>query len=523
MDKNNQIKAGAVLSYVNLALSSLIPFFYTPVMLRMLGEAEYGLYSLSNSVISYLSLLSFGFGGTIVRYISMYRAKNDRKKVEETFGFFLLLYCGIAILVFLCGIGLANHADIIFKKGLTNEEISKIKILMLIMAFNSALSFPVSVFSSVIISYERYIFRKLVDMLSTIVAPMINLIMLYLGYASVGMAIVSTIIQVTMLPLNVFYCLRVIKIRPKFAMLPRGIVTEMLGFSVFIFIGSIVDMLFWSTDKVILGMLASSTAVAVYNIGCTFNGMLTNLSTSISGVLTPRVTAMVSTDSGNHKNFTDLFVKVGRIQYIVVGLVVSGFVVFGQAFIVLWAGESYTDSYWIAILTLVPLSIPLIQNTGLSIVIAQNKHQFRSVVYLIIAILNVCTTYWVVPYMGGIGAALCSGISYLVGQGIIMNMYYYKVTKLDIPLFWKNIAKMSIVPISLLAGGLALNRTGMFGSWGTFFVGVCVYSVLYMVGMYSISMNDYEKDIFRKPFISSQVKCRVFRQKVQSFFANSRL
>ena len=52
-------------------------------------------------------------------------------------------------------------------------------------------------------------------------------------------------------------------------------------------------MLFWATDKVILGMEASTAAIAVYNIGVTFNSMFTNLSTAVSGVLQPKVTIMV--------------------------------------------------------------------------------------------------------------------------------------------------------------------------------------------------------------------------------------
>lgn len=503
----NQLRAGVVLSYINLALSSLIPFFYTPVMLRMLGEAEYGLYSLSSSVINYLSLLTFGFGSTIVRYITIFRASNEREKEEKVFGFFLALYCGIAIIVIICGLAIANNVDSIFHKGLLPEEIKKMYILILIMTFNSALSFPISVFSSVIMSHEKYIFRRLVDMFLTIIAPIGNLVALYLGYASVGMAVSSTIIQFIMLPVNVIYCLKVLKIRPKLSILPKAMIKEMLGFSIFVFIGTIVDMLFWSTDKVILGMMASSTAVAIYNIGGTFNGMVTSLSTSISGVLTPRITTIVAQDA-EKEELTELFIRVGRIQYLVVALVISGFSVFGQDFLTLWAGNKFENSYWIAVLTLFPLCIPLIQNTGVSIVVAQNRHQFRSIVYLIIAIINVISTYYVVPYLGGIGAALCSGISYVVGQGIIMNVYYYKITGIDIPLFWKNIFSMSKVPVLMLIIGIVINHYIDFISWFSFFIAVVIYIMCYVIFMYRFEMNDYERNILKAPISKIIIKLR---------------
>lgn len=493
----NQLRSGVILSYLNLGISFLIPLFYTPLMLDMLGQAEYGLYSLSNSIISYLSLLSFGFGTTIVRYIAKYRAEGNRKAEEETFGFFLLLYSLLGLLVMTGGAVLSFSAGGIFAKGLTDTEIGKMRILVLIMAFNTALSFPLSVFSSMAIAHERYFFRKIMDMVSTVAAPLANLVALYLGFASVGMALAATIVQLALAPISVGYCFRELKLRPRFVRMPGPLVREMLGFSVFIFISTLVDMLFWATDKVILGMLASTVAVAVYNVGGTFNNIVMQLSTSISGVLVPRITGMVATRP--RSEWSELFIRVGRLQFLIIALILTGFTVFGHAFIDLWAGPSYADAYWVAILTLYPLCVPLIQSTAKSFVIAQNKHQFRSIVYLIIAIANVISTYLIVPYMGIIGAALCSCVSYLLGQGIIMNIYYYKVTGLDIPRFWGNILRMAIIPGLMLVAGLFVLERVTLNSWLTFFVGVMIYSGIYALLMYRFVMNDYEKDIIRKP------------------------
>lgn len=493
--QKNELKQGIILSYINLGLGTIIPFIYTPIMLRILGQAEYGLFSLASSAVSYLSLLSFGFGSTIIRYISKYRAENDKESEEKVFGFFLVLYCVLALLVLICGVVIAYNVEPIFNKGLTTNELNKMKILVMIMTFNSALSFPISVYSSMVVAHEKYIFRKLIDMFSTVLAPIANLVALYLGYASVGMATAATIIQFVILPLNVFYCYRIINIKPIFAKLPKTLIKEMLGFSVFIFIGTLVDMLFWATDKVILGMLAGSVAVAIYNVGSTFNSMVMNLSTSISGVFTPRVTGMVVKDASKEE-LNSIFIRIGRIQFIIIALIVSGFTVFGPSFIKLWAGPGYSGAYWIAIMTMFPLCIPLIQNMGLTIVIAQNKHQFRSIVYLIIAVANVIMTYISVPYFGIYGAAACSCIAYIIGQGIIMNIYYYKVTGLDIPLFWRNIFKMAIVPIIMTGACLFLNNFITINSWKIFLCGVVVFTLIYAILMYLFSFNQYERALF---------------------------
>lgn len=119
--------------------------------------------------------------------------------------------------------------------------------------------------------------------------------------------------------------------------------------------------------------------------------------------------------------------------------------------------------------------------------------------YLTIAIINAISTYLVVPYLGGIGAALCSCISYLLGQGLIMNIYYYKVVGIDILQFWKNILKMSIFPMCMMFVGLNVVRVIVINNWVVFFTGVIVYTVIYCFGMYILNMNDYEKNIIREP------------------------
>ncbi|MBP3699767.1 MAG: teichoic acid transporter, partial [Oscillospiraceae bacterium] len=60
--KINQLKAGALLSYVSMGLSTVISLIYTPVMLQRLGDSEFGVYQTVLPIISYLNLLSFGLG-----------------------------------------------------------------------------------------------------------------------------------------------------------------------------------------------------------------------------------------------------------------------------------------------------------------------------------------------------------------------------------------------------------------------------------------------------------------------------
>ena len=494
MEKKNELKAGVLLSYVNLAIGMIIPIIYTPVMLRLLGQAEYGLYSLSNSVISYLSLLTFGLGGSILRYLTKARTLEGKDSLEHTAGLFIAVYAVIAVISFAVGVCLTLFTGTFFAKGLTAWETQRLNVLIMIMSLSAAVSLLCVPYSSLIICYERFIFRRIIEIIGTIAGPIFSLVVLYAGFASVGMAIVSVVFQIVFLGLYMFYCASRLKIHPKFRNLPLSMLKSVFSFTVFVFLSSIADLMYWSTDKILLGAMVSSSAVAVYNVGATFNSILQKLST-LSGVFSPRVNQYVFLGR-EIDDFSELMIRVGRIQYLILSLVLSGFIAFGQVFIVMWAGEGYEEAYMVALLTMIPLVIPLIQSIAFATITAQNRHKFRSVVYVALAFLNVIGTYLLIPHMGMIGAALCTCIVFILGHGLIMNWFYYKKIGLDIPKFWKNIAKMTIVPLAMIIGSFLLNRyVTQVQSLLHLLCEVCIYTIIFCVLSWLISMNEYEKNL----------------------------
>ena len=82
-----------------------------------------------------------------------------------------------------------------------------------------------------------------------------------------------------------------------------------------------------------------------------------------------------------------------------------------------------------------------------------------------------------------------------------MNVYYYKVTKLDIQMFWKNIGKMTVIPSAMVILGIWICYKSNHTSWGILILEILVYTFVYSLSMYFIVMNNYEKDVVRKPIL----------------------
>ena len=496
----NQLKAGAVLSYVAIGLNNIVGLLYTPYMLRMLGQNEYGLYSLVASVVAYLTVLDLGFANAIVRYTAKFRAENKIQEQYEMFGMFFILYCGIGLVAFLIGLGLYFNVDVLFDATMNAEDLYKIRVMMLLMVFNIAFTFPMSIWGAIITAYENFVFQKLVNIARIILNPLVMILLLSMGYKAITMVVVITLFNVATLCINAWYCKYRLNIKVKFARFKWGFLKEVSVYSLWIFLNAIMDRIYWSTGQFVLGMFAGAVAVAIYAVAIQLEHIFMSFSTAISGVFLPKVTAMVA-KGNSEKEISDLFIRTGRIQYLIMAFILTGFILFGKQFVVLWAGSGYEEAYYISLLFFIPLTVPLIQNLGITILQARNQMKFRSSLYVVIAICSLGISIPLAKLYGGVGCAVGTASALVAGQIIAMNIYYYKRIHIDIPLFWKEILKMSIAPAVLgIAGWFLLQQVEMntvilLASY------ILVFSIIYLIVVWKAGMNAYERELFSAPLL----------------------
>lgn len=494
----NQRKIGALLSYTSMGITILVSFIYTPVMLRLLGQSEFGLYSLIGSLVGYLSILDLGLGNAIIRYTARNRVIGDKASEARLNGMFFVIYSLIGLLTVILGAILYGKIETLFGATLSVTEINKAKIMTILLIFNFAVSFPLGVFTSVIQAYEQFIFAQVIGIIRSVMTPCIILPLLLWGYGSVGMVVVNTILNMSWLLINMIYCLRVLNIAVNFKGFDLGLLKEIAGYSFFIFLNVIMDKVYWSTGQFILGMVSGTVMVAVYAVAMQLNNVYIMFSISVSGVMLPKITMMVA-NGADKDALSQLLIKIGRVQYAIVAYILSGFIMFGRAFINLWAGSNYIDAYYIVLFIMIPITVPLIQNVGIAILQAKNMNQFRSLVYVAIAMVNVLVSIPLAKVWGGYGCALATGVSLIIGNVVIINVYYYRKIGLDIPLFWKNIIKMSRPVILSLVFGIIINSLILQDTVLLLACKIMLFSILYLFWMWVIGFNSYEKELLLSP------------------------
>lgn len=499
LNKSQERKIGVVLSYTQMALSIVTALVYTPFMLRTMGQAEYGLYGTVTSATNLIGILDLGFNSAYVKFYSVYKSKNDEKAIQSFNSLFFLVFSIISAVALCIGLFFTFNLNLIFDEGLTSAEYEKARILMSLLTFSLALGFMTTIFGSFISVNEKFFFFKSFTLGTTILTVGLNVLVLILGYGSVGLVCVTISISILTKIVEIIYCFK--KLNLKFGKITHGKDTfkDMVSFSVFIAINLVVDKINVGIDSVLLGRFCGTVSVACYSVGSSLSGHFTNFSTAISGIFVPHVHQIVNSyeqDSQEQRDaLTAFFTKVGRIQNLLMMLIASGFVFFGRKFILFWAGDGYSDAYIVALLLMIPSIVPLIQNVGIEIQRAENRHHYRSYIYGSMALLNLIISIFLCQIWEGVGAALGTAIATVVANGIIMNIVYHKKINIDIIVFWKSIlTQLKGMIIPFIAGALIMLFVPING-WASLIAMIFVYIIIYAVFIWLFSLNDYEKNL----------------------------
>lgn len=470
-------------------------------MIRMLGQNDYGLYGTVNSFIGMLGLLNLGFSSSYIKFYSAYKLKNEQDKINSFNSLFFVVFAVISLIAAILGLFFSFNLNYVFQQGLTSEEYSKARIMMLLLTSTTSLSFLLTVFSCYVGANEKFIFQKSVSIISAIASLLLSIAVLFLDYGVVSLVALSVIISVLVEITYVFYSVKRLNFKFDFKNMDTSVFKSVFAFSGLIAINMVVDKVNSGIDSVLLGRFCGTAVVAVYTVGASLNTHFTTFSTAISGVFVPHVHSLVNSyemDSKEQRDaLTAFFVKVGRLQFLLLALIASGVVFFGKIFIYYWAGPGYDDSYYISLILILPSIISLIQNVGIEIQRAENRHHYRSYIYGAMAIVNLLISIYLCQIWGGIGSAVGTGLASIIANGLIMNIVYHKKINVDMIVFWKNILRQSVGMIIPFIIGILITRFVKINSIFEMIIWILIYSAVYFLFVWLFSMNCYEKGLVK--------------------------
>ncbi len=435
----DQKRIGAVLAYSNIFLKNASLFIYTPLLLNYLGQTEYGIYQMVNSLISNLTIMNMGFSFAYIKFFTRQSLKKDSyKAVEKLNGLYLILFTFISLFTLLIGFLLILNRNQLFSSSLKDSEMNLVAQLMGILVVNIVLTFFSSIFDANILAHEEFRFQQTRQLGQTILFPLITIpTLIFFRTGAVSVVLIQTILSFILLMLNIKFCIKKLHMRFYFKQLDVSMLKEVTIFSFFIFLNQIFNQINDTAPTFIIGTMKGAKQVAIYSIVNQLKAVFFLLSQSLTNIFIPKVNRIVH-QSDNSQELLQLMIKIGRIQALILGLFIGGFITVGKYFLTWWIGPNFEASYYLLVSIIIPLLIPLSQNLGLEIQQARNKHMFRSIVLTLFSILNILITVIMVSRFGVYGLTAGYIFSLIFGYGMIMNWYYHKKLKLNMITFWKN-------------------------------------------------------------------------------------
>jgi O-antigen/teichoic acid export membrane protein len=491
-------KTAIIISYLSILFNTFTNFILTPMYLKYLGIEEYGLYQMVYSMAHYILIMDFGITTTMTRFVSLFKAKQDfhleEKYVSHCFFIVIILVVGIILI----GLVLNNFLIDIYP-SITPEEARLAHSLFLVMVSTIAMVVFSHFIEGILMAYEYFVVIKGMGLIKMILKFVLVFSCLMLNYGTLPIAISDFVCVTLSLAFSAYFVFFRMKYRIHFTHLEKSVILAILSFMFAIFLQSVVSYVNNTVDKTILGIMMGKKDVAIYSVGLTFITVFNALPHTLSGLFLPNATRLVAKNA-SRSQLTEFVVRPGRYQFLICGAILCGFVLFGQEFIQLWTKKQEMQLAWsVALIIMVPNMIPLITGTTIPILDAKNKRLFRSIVMLALSAINIILTVILVNCYGAIGAPIGTGVSYLIGYGVIMSIYYQKVIDIDVPKMFKGIISKTWLCL-LISSVICFPLTRLFKeiTWGAFIIKVLSFiTVLFIAMMFFGFSAEERKDVAR--------------------------
>lgn len=486
-----QRELGTIISYLNIIFNMMISIFFTPFLISSLGSSEYGVYRIVQSFSGQLSIMSFGIAALIIRNIIYYDTKELKEEKENFLFMAILISYILGFLIILVGSGLYLSLDTIYKNSLNIEEIIVAKRLFIFLVLNIALTVIIDSYMGIILAHEKFIISSGSKLVRLLLRITLISVLLKLGVKSVGIVISDLCISLILYLFVILYNKIILKEKVRFYYFDKKILKVSFMFSMAIFLQAIINQVNQNLDSVILGIMTNSKIVTLYSIALTLYTSFNLLVSVISGMFGAQAARLVA-KGASKEELTDFVIVPGRIQLMIAGLAITGFLLFGKNFLKLWVGNDFIKAYYIVLILIIPVVIPLVENVTESILDAMLKRIGRSIILFLMCIINIGISIFLIQKIGYIGAAFGTALSIIIGNGVFLNIYLKKVIGLQIFRMFKEIFKgIWLGNLLAIILGIALLKfpETIFG----FLLKVVLYTFIYSGCIYLFGMNKMEK------------------------------
>lgn len=426
-----------------------IAFVMSPVIVKALGNYDYGIWEMVISVIGYLGILDLGMSPAIVRYVARYNALNEKENLDKLYSS-SLVFLGVMGLISLVIFGgwAGWKPDILAEKG---SNPIRYTYLLLLVGIDLLIKFPGIVSECFHNGFQRYTLRNKVNTTISIVSATTTLVLLKNGYGLITFVFISTL--ETLLRFIIHTVLvsfsRYGNLLFKVKNVSWGSIREPISFGYKSLVNYLSGMLAVTSDSIIIGVLLGPIAVTFFAIPAKLVLILSGLLGAVTLSFLPFFSDLDARDDRN------MAVKSMIIaSKIVAGLMIPILITtcfLGVSFLTVWMGAEYAEKgQWVLYILGVAYAFSFINPFHIQFLTGVGLHGFLAKINLTASVINIVLSIILVKFIGKEGAALGTLIAAIIFSPIILA-YTCKCLEISIWTYIKNVVLTLIIPNMLLS------------------------------------------------------------------------
>ena len=475
---NQQIKRGALLSYLGIMLGIGITLLFMPWMVSVIGKSNYALYTLANSFVG-LFLIDFGLGAAVTRYVAKYRAEDRIDKIEWLLSCVFELYLAIDIVIIVVLFVLFFFLNGIYA-GLTQDEIGIYKNIYIIVSIYSVVSFPLLPITGVLGAYERFVEMQIINIAQKLCSVAFGFIGLLIWNDVRCIVIINIIVGIITILAKVCVSRNVLSYKLSIIRFAWKDMSEIAGFSIWSTVLSISNRFTYSMAPTILGVVSNSTEIAVFAPANALESYFYTIAAAINGFFLPKVSRYVA--NKDRDGLTDLMIRVGRYQSALMGFVFCVFCVVGKDFLRLWMGEDFVGAANCALLLFIPDILLFSEQIASTTVLAENRIRVYSYGHIAMALVSCILMLSFGKQVGALGVAISISVAYMI-QFLWGNYIYCRYLPIDMKRFYRECYLKLLLPIGLysLVSFYLFSKVVLPNIWLDFIIKMIIEATVYII------------------------------------------
>jgi O-antigen/teichoic acid export membrane protein len=447
---HNNLFLNMLSNWAALLVSVFVGFFLTSYVIGHLGKTGFGIWTLTNTLLIYYTVLDLGITFALTRYVARDVGKKDYQGVNLTVNTTLVFFSITGLIIFITSFWIANPLIDFFNVELESQE--DFGFLIFILGMSTSLLLIGNFFGLIIKAHEQFLIANFVNIVITLFRTALVVIFLNmdlglkgLGYANIASAALNLILYY-ILCLKLFPYLKFSFFGARFetfkVLMKFGAATMVVEFA---------GILRFDLDNFVIGKWLNLEAVGVFAVaGLLMRYYVTFLGSATITTFTPRFAYLEG--KGDYDGLKKLYLKSLSIGAFLSFGIATPIMIYGEQFIVLWAGKDFLEALPVLWLMTASFALAMAQSSSVAMMYALHKQQMFAIVSLVEGIVNVSLSIYLVPKYGILGVALGTAIPMIFVKLILQPLYLTRI--FDVPLTAYILTLLPPLVLAIIFGGI---------------------------------------------------------------------